>query len=622
MAAALAMTIMFSVLVQGGYFPTVFLICAVVITCMLIFRKGGRCSTCGWPLWGLAAWYLFTSLIRGYRADSLGQACLPVVCALFLTTYDSLDVAQKRRVLDYLIWGNWFFAGIAILAFCGILPLAGAVTAHRLQSTFQYANAAGSWFAAMALLTLGSIEQKNRRLALPGIVALFLTRSVGALGLYILLQLVQVFIKRKQHVWKETVLIHSLAALFSVALFFTTGWTTLPIILLLYLAGWHLDKLIAIAGRIYLQWACLAMGGVGMVAVLYSRRAASSLATFAERIVQIHDGLAVITAHPIFGVGAGNWAEVYPYYQSAQYVSSVIHSGIIQIGVDAGVPAMSFTVAFFLLALRGKGRSLSEILAVMLLAVHSLMDFTMQFFPIAALFLAVLFLCDEPKPLPQKTINLIIIPVVCAGLLCAGLFWEEMQYKRLVRLGQEQAWTEAASCYSENQFLFGDSLAARVVCVRSLYQVGKLQDVLSLTSDPNLKDMELFLLRAQALQRLDDQDTAVQLLLSQLERQPYRIGLYEQSAELLLQWEAGEEQCAVYNSLVDRANERGSILGDLMGNQIQIEHIKTMGGISHEEEINKGRIDVSGVFAGILDAAQPSGRVSGGGSGRSVYLAL
>lgn len=574
MAAAMALIIMFSVLVQGGYFPTVFLICAIVMTCVLIFRKGGRYSTCGWLLWGLAAWYLFTSLIHGYRADSLGQACLPVVCALFLTAYDSLDIAQKRRMLDYLIWGNWFFAGIAILAFCGILPLVGAVTAHRLQSTFQYANAAGSWFAAMALLTLGSIEQKNRRLALPGIVALFLTRSVGALGLYILLQLVQVFIKRKQHVWKETVLIHSLAALFSIALFFMTGWITLPIILLLYLAGWHLDKLIAIAGRIYLQWACLALGGIGMVIALYSRRAASSLATFAERIVQIHDGLAVITAHPIFGVGAGNWAEVYPYYQSAQYVSSVIHSGIIQIGVDAGIPAMALTVAFFLFALRRKGRRLSERLPVILLTVHSLADFTMRFFPIAALLIAVLLVCDEPKPSAQKTINLTIIPVVCAGLLCAGLFWEEMQYKRLVRLGQEQAWAEAEACYSENQLLFGNSRTARVVCVRSLYQMGKLQDVLSLTSDPNLQDMELLLLRAQALQRLDDQNAAVQLLLSQLEKQPYRIGLYERSAELLLQWEADEEQCGTYNTLVDGANERSSILGDLMGNQVQIEHIK------------------------------------------------
>lgn len=574
MASALALTIMFSVLVQGGYFPTVFLICAVVITCMLIIRKGGRCSICGWMLWGLAVWYLFTSLIRGYRADSMGQACLLVAYALFLTAYDCLDVSQRRRMLYYLILENWIFAGVAILAFCDILPLAGAVTAHRLQFTFQYANAAGSWFAAMALLTLGVDNQKYRRLALPGVVALMLTRSVGALGLYALIQLAQIFIKKEQHIWIETVLIHSLATLFAIALFFTTGWVALPIILLLYLAGWHLDKLILIARRVYLQWPCLAVGCVGMVAALYSQRAASSLATFAERIVQILDGLAVIMVNPIFGVGAGNWAEAYPYYQSAQYVSTVIHSGIIQVGVDAGVPAMALAVAFFLLALRRRGRSLPETFTVILLAVHSLVDFTMQFFPITVLLLVVLCVGEESKPAVQKSVNLSLIPVVCAGILCVGLFWGELQYKQLVRLGQKQDWAEVTMCYSENHTLFGASRAARVVCARSMYQLGKLGDVLALTSDPNLQDMELLLLRAQALQRLDDQETAIQLLLAQLEKQPYRISLYERTAELLLQWEANEEQCMAYNTLVDRANQRSSILGNLMGNQIQIEHIK------------------------------------------------
>lgn len=572
-AVLLTAVLLLPILIQGGYYPTVFLGTGAALAAALITVRGSW-DQCEVMLWVLASIYLAASLAQGYASDSLAQAALPLVCALFLTNYQTLSSEDRTQVLEWSVAAGGVFAGAALLAFAGVLPLSGAVVSRRLQFTFQYANAAGIWFACMALLAQDGEKRTACRWFLSQAAALLLTRSVGALGLYALAQGVRLILRRQEGIWRETVLRHALAGVFAAALYFVKGWWAVPLIALLYLAGWRQERWLAWAVRFHLQWAALAVGAAGIFAVFWGRNPA--IGTLAERLAQMLDGLKIIAAHPLLGVGAGNWEILYPYVQSVQYVSSVVHSGIIQTGVDAGVPAMALCILFFILAWRSHRRSLSQSLAAGVLALHSLLDFTLQFFPIAALLLAVLF-AGEPKTpphAPRAAANVLRMGAgVLAGALCVWLLWSEGTYKRLVYTAQAGDFAAVAQGYEAQRALFGGSRAARALGVQAGYALEDWDTVLALTEDVDRLAAGELLLRAQALEKSDRLEDACALLLDELARQPCRPALYERAGELLLEWEAEDGDIEAFNRLAKQANQRRFLLGDLMGNQVEIDRI-------------------------------------------------
>lgn len=252
MVYGLAAAILLPVLVQGGFYPTAFLIPGAALAGAGALRRGRALERGERALWALALLYLLASLVRGYSASSLAQACLPACCGAFLYLYLSLSQREKGRLLDWVALASGLFAGIAILAFCGVVPLTGAVSARRLQFTFQYANAAGSWFAAAALLAQDREEARARRMTLPCVTALLLTRSMGALALYGILQLIRFW--RRRALWGELVLTHAAAVLLAGAFLLGEGWLCLPGLALLYGLGWYQDRLIPAALGWKLHW--------------------------------------------------------------------------------------------------------------------------------------------------------------------------------------------------------------------------------------------------------------------------------------------------------------------------------------------------------------------------------
>lgn len=562
----LAIIILASVLVQGGFYPTIFLGAALLLSLLSLPGRIRRLDRCDGALWGLAGAFLLASLANGYASQSLSQACLPGACAVFIYLYRGLPERKKAGVLRVLLLGSGVLAGAAVLAFCGVLPLAGAVSSRRLQFTFQYANAAGSWFAVTALLAQDGRE--SRRFLMPMLSALFLTRSVGALGLYAVFQLVRLWRRREERLWPETVLSHVTAAVFAAAFFFADGWLSIPLLAALYAAGWYWERLQPLAQRVHLQWAALLAGGAGVAAALFSQRFSAGLRSLAERLVQILDGLRAIAAHPLLGLGAGNWETAYPYYQSAQYSSTVVHSSVIQIGVDAGIFAVILAAAFLLLAWRrGRGRRMEA----GFLALHSLLDFTMQFLPIALLLLVLLFAGEESAPDGKK--NAWRLLPLSFGFLCAVLLWSQMEYKQLAYGVQTQSWEAVAERYEHRRSLFGGSPAARSAYLQALYGQGDLRGVLEAAEGAENLRLEELALYARALRELEGEEAACTLLLGVLEEQIYRVSLFEQTAALFREWEVDAAWRERYDRLADRANDSQTILGSLKGDQVYIEHI-------------------------------------------------
>lgn len=573
MGILLAGMILVSVLIQGGFYPTIFLGASCILAGTALFAKTRKLDYCDWFIWGLAGLYLIASLVNGYASESLGQACLPGACALFLLLYRNLSAAKKAGLQKTVLLGGGLFAGIALLAFCDIVPLSGAVISHRLQFTFQYANAAGSWFAALALLAQENKDSRIRRLFLPLVATLLLTRSVGALGLYFLLQLIRLWQRRKEKLWQEAVLTHVISTGFAVALYFVNGWMAVAVLILLFVAGWYWEVLLGIGRKFHLEWVSLLAGGLGVMSALLSQRFSSGLRTFAERLVQIWDGLHIIAAHPLWGIGAGNWEEVYPCYQSAQYASTVVHSSMIQIGVDAGIFAIILATVFLAFAWRQTGRNSSESLAAGLLVAHGLLDFTMQFFPIDAILLMLLFAGEEPAPAEQKRSFLYHSNAFVLGVLCVILLYGQTQYKQIAYQAQAEEWEAVCENYERQQPLFGQSPTVRNLYVRALYNSGDLRGVIEATEGiPNVRTEE-FLFRAQALRQLGRQDDACRLLLEQLKRRLYQVRLFERTAQLLQEWDADTAWLDAYNQIVDQANGSQTILGALKGDQVHIDSI-------------------------------------------------
>ena len=326
--------ILCAVLFQGGFFPTVFLIAAIILSVATAIAKKHRPGICEILLFLCYILYCSTSLINGYDSSSLAQACLPGALVFFLYDYNCITQSEKEKIIDIVVMASGIFALLAILAFCGIIPITGAVTAQRLQFTFQYANATGAWFAAVILLDQDSKNGKVRAAIIPCLSALLLTRSIGALGTYAIAQTVRLIVLRKNKtLWHVLAADHITAAIFSVAFFFSNGWPAIPLVILLGAAGFYRDKVIMIFERLRLHWVCLLAGIACIPILLLSQRVSASMLTFAERLSQIIDGGHVILTAPLTGVGAGNWELIYPYYQSAQYTSTVVHSSIIQVGL-------------------------------------------------------------------------------------------------------------------------------------------------------------------------------------------------------------------------------------------------------------------------------------------------
>lgn len=566
MVYGLTAALLLPVLIQGGFYPTAFLIPGAALAGAGALRRGRALERGELALWALALLYLAASLARGYSASSLAQACLPACCGAFLYLYLSLPQREKGRLLDWVVLASGLFAGLAILAFCGAVPLTGAVSARRLQFTFQYANAAGSWFAAATLLAQDREEVRARRMTLPCLTALLLTRSMGALALYGLLQLVRLW--RRREIWGEVVLTHAAALLLAGAFLLTKGWLCLPVVVLLYGLGWVWDRIVPAALGLKLHWLGLLAGGAGAAVILASR--ARGALTLVERLVQIIDGLGAVARYPLLGVGAGNWPRYCPLFQSAQYSSTLVHSGLVQMGVDAGVPAAALAAAVLVLGWKRKGRSPAESLACLLLAGHSLLDFTLQFLPIDLLLLALLFAGEGTGPAGKKVRTAATRPaLLAAAALCAGMLFGQMQYKELVYACRAGDWEAAAARYERGPF--GASGEARELYLQACCGLGRPDLILEATGPLSPLSTQELLYRAQALWGLGRTDEACGLLLSRLEGQLYNVALFTETKNFFTDWGAGPAYRAEYDRLAALANESWTALGTLKGDQVKIE---------------------------------------------------
>lgn len=343
-----------------------------------------------------------SSLVHGLGEEGLGNAGCWLSLAVFAYLCQGITGSQCAVALDGLGWFIALTGGVGALAAVGVLPPEGTMAAGRLCILFEYSNATGIWFGMGAMVLLASSDKRLNALVPVPLFALLLSESVGSLVVTALaLGVAGAFFSHQKDYWR-------LACLASGWLGATGGFGAYlaapgagiaavvgAVAALLWVRFGQKEReekpTLFVAARILaLAAVTVTVAAVAAIVAVEPARWTQAQGTFAERIIQMRDGLALLASDPLLGVGPGRWAELYPAVQTAEYTAAVNHCSYLQIALDAGFLApVVLVTALGLSAFRcGKeGEPLWAVAVVMLLA-HSVFDFDLSFFSL--LFMAVL----------------------------------------------------------------------------------------------------------------------------------------------------------------------------------------------------------------------------------------
>lgn len=320
-----------------------------------------------------ALWYFLCSIVNGFVLEYMIRGLIPFI-TFFLWIWCSNFQGAKEKVKDVIVEISVWIAVISIIH-CGIISI-DSVALKRITFPFDYSNACGIYFAVCYFLAQQSRESFLKKCKYVFIVALLLTQSVGAIGLFCL------------------------------AVF------------------WEMLK-----NKKYLYVAVISFAGLLFV-ILFRERILESAGTFVERLLQINDGIICMAKNPVFGIGAGWWENAKGHYQTGYYMAKNIHSSIVSIGVNSGVLGLLLFLVVCFLEVRKMITQKNVSVPVILILAHSLLDFTLSFMAINAIL--VLLLPDnedekavEIKEIPKKIIAVILVitfGLFTFGIACANVF--------------------------------------------------------------------------------------------------------------------------------------------------------------------------------------------------------
>ena len=329
------------VLWQGGYYAAASCVvgllaagCAAFSAIVSARARGRRDGSIAIPLLiaGVGACSLASSAVHGLTLTGVAESAPWFAVAALTFLHAVLPDAARARTMRAVVWLGVAIAvlGLALMSMPG--GVEGAVNAGRLQFPFQYANTSGTFFAACALLALGSESARLRRAASFPLAALLFTQSAGACGLFACALVALCACRWREgafvHVAEAAALTACAAGAFVLCLVVGTGWA-LAAAAGAFAAGSLAVRRLARAknARRTALFACALLVACTLAcveALAQTGRAAQAGRTFVERLVQMGDAAAVVAANPALGIGPDVWRFLYPYVQSAQYTATSV----------------------------------------------------------------------------------------------------------------------------------------------------------------------------------------------------------------------------------------------------------------------------------------------------------
>lgn len=538
----------------------------------------------------LAVAYLASALVSGLTLTTLAEAGSWCAVAGMAAAFPLQSERGRTWMLDALCW---FAAGCAVFSafvFVEAVPTIYGVADDRLQFPFQYANAAAVWFGAAVLLCLLSSKPLVRCLVPPMVCALLLTKSAGAAAVFALMCLAVAVYWWVKGRWAAIVgaCVQMIAGSVAFVLIDATRATWCTALGMAVLAGvcatyalcvlpdgnggrrLVVPKALCGKGTCIALAAVIAAGCAGVFA-LYSGRLLEAASHFFTRWVYVADAARMVSAAPLLGAGPDNWQHLYPQFASAQYAVSVVHCSYAQVACDAGLVGLALLCAAVVLGCvaLARRRDVRGLVAALMLALHSVVDFDLQFGALAGLL--ALLLCDGCGPSIKVgrgfgwapwAASAALLTGCIAGFACGAM---RSVLTAAAVVGDDGS---AERVYLGNPLAYND-VGARDDYLQALYRAGRYEDVALSCAAYGVSTAGQAQTAAWALAELGMSDEGLSLLVQMAEIQPYNAVLLNEMGRYASEHGIPESLLERYTAVVERANRlAGEGNAALLGDQV------------------------------------------------------
>lgn len=402
--------LLFLVLIQGGYYPQTYIIVGIVSVVLLIVKGKYISFTIGHiALMILTVLYAVSAVVNGMAYSLISKAMLPLALFVVALLYTTLKKEQKDKLITYITVAGVLSGLAGIVIYFGMSDNEALVAGNSLMFTFQYANAAGCWYAVCFVLAAFSQNKYIRCSSVLCLSALLCTRSYGAL---IILGMM--------------LLIHGIRS------------------------EWFMGKVHNINNIRRIICIGLIISCLVCISVMCYMGADSLL----ERVIHSYDGMRVLLSNVVCGIGPDNWQYVFPFYQSAYYSAGVIHNSYVQAGVDAGIMSMIILLALLALVINRYIRCKSVCnLAAVIIMVHSIMEYNLYFAGIDMLLIILVMKETVNEKNSLGLTNRTVVTIV--GIILIGLFTFSLYGNSKVRMLESAAYAGnvnmAQKIYKDNE---------------------------------------------------------------------------------------------------------------------------------------------------------------------------
>lgn len=436
---------------QGSFFEGGILAAVFALSAMCLFKRVAL-SKSDIGIFGFCIWHFVCSLNSEICLEYMAKGMLPLVSFLFYLLVNK-GVKNFDKFEEEFVKVALVISGISILE-C-LLKSVSVGSLQRSLFPFGYSNVCGIFFGTMFLFSEKRFNFKYAKFIF--LVALILTQSIGAIGISVVLWMIS-DIKNK----------HNL----------------------------------------------IVLAGVVVFGVIFRGRLSESIYTFAERLLQMYDGLLCIKDNLVFGIGVGRWNVVRPMYQSGFYNASVIHNSFVQMAVNCGVTGLVVFVGSLIVPVREIfKKDKRRFVCVVAMILHALVDLTFSYAAMGMLF--AFMLRKEKNEIKNFYWLQWSACMVFAFTLLVVLSPVKTMEKNIAK-GNPVAVVNA---YQKEPMLVC-SIDAKKIYIRALYLLNQYDKILDEINTFELQSSDIYLIRSWC----GDKNA----LKEGLKLQPYNVALYEE----------------------------------------------------------------------------------------------
>lgn len=533
MIVLIGLILIFLLMFQGGFYSSAYLLVGITGTFFMMISK--RRIVVSSEIKGLIILviaYFLSAINHGISYSVLNQSSLLLICLVIACLIQMMNVEENSRLIRHIEVMGIISSVIGILIFVGVLSFPGGMNAGRLQFTFQYANVAGTWFAVCFILARDSKNKSIRALSFMNLIALFMTKSIGAIIVLFFFQTIWMFRKVKEKRTKP-------------------------------------------AWGIFIGYCCVCL----IATLVVATRLEQGIYTFVERLIQIYDGLRVMVSNLLLGIGAGNWQYVYPFHQSAQYKAGVIHSSYVQMGVSAGIVLMVIMLTLLIcVAIRfiRKYNRVTE--AALFILFHSMLDYCLSFACIDVLLIILLetdsergnlfqikdkYIFQKSEKYNMKRItNLlknfsrkirITFCLLMVAVLCFG-YYGTMQIRNMEKFIAANDNDKAIEIYNNNHAFMENGYKEKELYTEALFKKGEYKQVVNVLKQENKESYRMCLYKIMSEQNVGE--ITIDELINIVNVQPFNIELIEQITNIVENRKFSDSDVDKYNNNLSSINKK------------------------------------------------------------------